>query len=146
TARPRGSCRAPPPRSSRDHRDRGARAAEGAHRDVHGPGALRAGGPLRPLGGGRRGAVNGLGRAAASLALLALAWPAHADDREKTIASLADRTVELPPGGTIADGSERARESYRAFLDLVSEDPGLRAEAMRRLAELELEAAQAGQA
>jgi len=90
--------------------------------------------------------VNGLGRAAASLALLALAWPAHADDREKTIASLADRTVELPPGGTIADGSERARESYRAFLDLVSEDPGLRAEAMRRLAELELEAAQAGQA
>jgi len=62
-----------------------------------------------------------------------------------TIASLEGRTVEVRPGGVIAGSNEKARENYRGFLDLVSDDPLLRAEAMRRLADLELEAAEAEQ-
>lgn len=78
-------------------------------------------------------------------ALLCLGAAAGAADEEPTIGSLAGRTVELPEGGEIAAGSEKARASYRAFLELVSEDAALRAEAMRRLGELELEAAQAAE-
>ncbi len=72
--------------------------------------------------------------------------PADARVKEKdTIKSLEDRTVEVRPGKVILDSSELARRSYRDFLDLVSEDPELRAEAMRRLGDLELEATEAGQ-
>lgn len=73
-----------------------------------------------------------------------LAASAVADERG-TIASLEGRTVEVKPGGVIAGSNEKARENYRGFLDLVSDDPSLRAEAMRRLADLELEAAEATQ-
>ncbi len=59
-----------------------------------------------------------------------------------TIGGLQDRTVEVRPGNRIADSNAKARENYREFLELVSDDPELRAEAMRRLADLELEAAQ----
>ena len=62
-----------------------------------------------------------------------------------TIKSLEEKTVEVRPGKVILDSSELARQSYRDFLDLVSEDPELRAEAMRRLGDLELEATEAGQ-
>jgi len=62
-----------------------------------------------------------------------------------TIASLEGRAVEVRPGGVIAGSNEKARENYRGFLELVSDDPLLRAEAMRRLADLELEAAEAEQ-
>ena len=62
-----------------------------------------------------------------------------------TIKSLEDKTVEVRPGKIILDSSELARESYRDFLDLVSDDPDLRAEAMRRLGDLELEATEAEQ-
>ena len=49
------------------------------------------------------------------------------------------------PGKIIVDSSDKARDNYRAFLDLVSNDPELRAEAMRRLGDLELEATEADQ-
>ncbi len=65
--------------------------------------------------------------------------------KRDTIKSLERKTVELKKGGIILDSSELARESYRAFLDLVSDDPMLRAEAMRRLGDLELEATEAEQ-
>lgn len=86
---------------------------------------------------------------AAGLALLALgatflAAPSLASERD-TIASLEGKTVEVRPGSAIAGSNEKARENYRGFLDLVSDDPLLRAEAMRRLADLELEAAEAQQ-
>ena len=73
--------------------------------------------------------------------------PAMAQEvkRSDTIASLADKSVELRPGKTILNSSEMARDNYRGFLDLVSADPELRAEAMRRLADLELEASEAEQ-
>ncbi|MEX2126280.1 MAG: tetratricopeptide repeat protein [Woeseia sp.] len=68
-----------------------------------------------------------------------------AADAQDTIGSLDGRTVDVQPGGAIAGSNEKARENYRGFLDLVSDDPLLRAEAMRRLADLELEAAEARQ-
>jgi cellulose synthase operon protein C len=68
-----------------------------------------------------------------------------AADEKGTIASLEGKTVDIRPGGVIAGSNEKARENYRGFLDLVSDDPVLRAEAMRRLADLELEAAEAMQ-
>ena len=81
------------------------------------------------------------------LVLIAVAMPAAADKVKKrdTIASLEDKTVEVRPGRVILDSSEKARDNYRGFLDLVSDDPVLQAEAMRRLADLELEASEAEQ-
>jgi TolA-binding protein len=87
----------------------------------------------------------------ASLALLSaavmfVAVQVHADvKRTDTIGSLEKKTVEVRPGKIILDSSELAREGYRDFLDLVSSDPILRAEAMRRLGDLELEATEADQ-
>ncbi len=80
------------------------------------------------------------------IALVVAAAPADARVKEKdTIKSLEKKTVEVRPGKIILDSSALARESYRDFLDLVSDDPELRAEAMRRLGDLELEATEADQ-
>jgi len=62
---------------------------------------------------------------------------------EETIKSLENKTYEVKPGALIIDSTDRARDSYRSFLDLISADPELRAEAMRRLGDLELEAIEA---
>ena len=62
-----------------------------------------------------------------------------------TIKSLEDKTVEVKPSTLDIDSSELARQSYRDFLDLVSDNPELRAEAMRRLGDLQLEAIEAEQ-
>lgn len=64
---------------------------------------------------------------------------------EDTIAELNGRTVELKPGSNIIDNTDLARDNYRAFLELVSEESEQRAEAMRRLGDLELEAIEAEQ-
>jgi alkanesulfonate monooxygenase SsuD/methylene tetrahydromethanopterin reductase-like flavin-dependent oxidoreductase (luciferase family) len=87
---------------------------------------------------------------ALSVALaLAFAWfaPARAEKIRKrdTIASLEGKSVDIRPGSIIVDSTDKARDNYRAFLDLVSDDPELRAEAMRRLADLELEATETEQ-
>ena len=83
------------------------------------------------------------------IAALAIVWAsiAAADKIKKrdTIASLEGKTVEIRPGSIIAGSTDNARDNYRAFLDLVSDDPDLRAEAMRRLGDLELEATEAEQ-
>ncbi len=62
-----------------------------------------------------------------------------------TIKSLEKKQINIRPGKVILGSSNLARENYRAFLDLVSDDPELRAEAMRRLGDLELEATEAEQ-
>ena len=83
-----------------------------------------------------------------SLALAFSAAPADARKKRKdleTIESLEGKTVEVRPGKAIANSSSLARDNYREFLDLVSDDPVLRAEAMRRLGDLELEATEAAQ-
>ena len=64
---------------------------------------------------------------------------------EDTIKSLEKKEIEIRKGKVIHGSSSLARENYRAFLDLVSDDPELRAEAMRRLGDLELEATEAEQ-
>jgi TolA-binding protein len=64
---------------------------------------------------------------------------------EDTIKSLETKEIEIRKGKVIHGSSSLARENYRAFLDLVSDDPELRAEAMRRLGDLELEATEAEQ-
>ncbi|HEY5643364.1 MAG TPA: tetratricopeptide repeat protein [Woeseiaceae bacterium] len=91
--------------------------------------------------------MNALCRLAVLLSatiIMTSAAAARVEDKD-TIKSLEDRTVEVRPGRAIIGSSDLAREGYRAFLDLVSDDPELRAEAMRRLGDLELEANEANQ-
>jgi len=79
-------------------------------------------------------------------ALLSCAGLAAADDKQpETIKSLEKRSVEVRPGKVILNSTDLARDNYREFLDLVSDDPALSAEAMRRLGDLELEATEAEQ-
>jgi len=66
-------------------------------------------------------------------------------DEKDTIKSLERQTFEVRPGKLIVNSTQKARDNYRAFLDLVSDDPELRAEAMRRLGDLELDASEAEQ-
>ena len=86
----------------------------------------------------------------ASVAFCAIAFTAVPADAarvkdEDTIKSLEDKDVEIRKGRVIQGSSSLARENYREFLNLVSDDPELRAEAMRRLGDLELEATEAEQ-
>jgi TolA-binding protein len=66
-------------------------------------------------------------------------------EEDDTIKSLEKKEIEIRKGKTIQGSSSLARENYQAFLDLLSDDPDLRAEAMRRLGDLELEAIEAQQ-
>jgi len=82
------------------------------------------------------------GLIAASIPLAALdAASAAEKKRPKTIRDLEERPVEirrdLPVDGSAA---ARAMENYRRFLELQRTDPQLRAEALRRLGDLNLEA------
>jgi TolA-binding protein len=77
-------------------------------------------------------------------------WPFGRDrDREKpveptgTIKDLERANVQVDTHATIVGSEAKAMESYRLFLDVASDDPVLRAEAMRRLADLQLETADA---
>ncbi len=83
-----------------------------------------------------------IGLLAVSLASVAEAQKPKKGD---TIASLEGKEVEVRPGGIVLDSSQLARDQYRAFLELVSDDPVLRAEALRRLGDLELEATETEQ-
>jgi len=81
----------------------------------------------------------------AGVAML-LTGVAYADVKKAdTIESLEKETVEIRPGNVIINSSDLARDNYREFLDLVTDDPSLSAEAMRRLGDLELEASEAAQ-
>ncbi|MDH3375264.1 MAG: tetratricopeptide repeat protein, partial [Gammaproteobacteria bacterium] len=78
--------------------------------------------------------------------LLAIAPVQGASVKKKdTIKSLEMKDVEIRKGNVIVNSTGLARDNYRAFLDLVSDDPELRAEAMRRLGDLELDATEAEQ-
>ena len=84
------------------------------------------------------------------LVLLAAAalWP-FGRDRERpvestgTIKDLERAAVEVDTEAAIVGSEAKAMESYRLFLDVASDDPVLKAEAMRRLADLQLETADA---
>ena len=83
----------------------------------------------------------------AALGSMLLVNVAAADKVKKrdTIKSLEGKTYKLKESRSILSSSELARDNYREFLDLVSDDPALRAEAMRRLGDLELEATESQQ-
>lgn len=60
-------------------------------------------------------------------------------DAPRTIADLTSESVAVDTSAGIDGSQAKAIESYRLFLDLASRDPRLEAEAMRRLADLQLE-------
>jgi TolA-binding protein len=86
------------------------------------------------------------------LLTIAAIWPFGRDrdrdrDREKpveptgTIKDLERADVEIDTEARIVGSEAKAIESYRLFLDIASDDPLLKAEAMRRVADLQLETA-----
>lgn len=83
-----------------------------------------------------------------AFAVMAGLWPPwpfgrDSDDGPPTIKDLESKVVDVDTSARIEGSEQKAIDSYRGFLDLASEDPTLRAEAMRRLADLELEAGEA---
>jgi cellulose synthase operon protein C len=77
----------------------------------------------------------------APLLCLAVLWDAHAaPPPPATIGDLDSKSVQVqrdgkPPSG----GASKAMENYRQFLEMQNADPRLRAEALRRLGDLNLE-------
>ncbi len=79
---------------------------------------------------------------------IAAIWPFGRDrDRDRpveptgTIKDLERADVQVDTEAAIVGSEAKAMESYRLFLDIASDDPLLKAEAMRRLADLQLETA-----
>jgi tetratricopeptide (TPR) repeat protein len=73
------------------------------------------------------------------LAALAPLTQAAPKKKEPTIKDLESRPVEVRTDAQVPASSARAMENYRRFLELQKTDPQLRAEAMRRLGDLNLE-------
>ena len=74
------------------------------------------------------------------LAMTAI-WPFgrdrdRSDEPTGTIKDLERANVEVDTQAAIVGSEAKAMESYRLFLDVASNDPLLKAEAMRRLAEI----------
>ena len=138
-------------------------APEGAHRDLSDPGPLRPGGHLRSrhqretgqrqgrhrTAGGRPApgeAVKRQGPLLIGLAAAMLpAWwaPARAADAPPpTIRDLEGQQVEVKPDPPQGVDARKTMDSYRRFLDLNAGDEQLRAEALRRLGDLNLESSE----
>src|ERR1043165_575695 len=60
--------------------------------------------------------------------------------KEKTIGELSARPVVVQPDAKVDASAARAMENYKRFLELQKTDPQLRAEALRRLGDLNMEA------
>jgi tetratricopeptide (TPR) repeat protein len=73
------------------------------------------------------------------LALLGAAT-ATAADKPRTIKDLERKPVEVRKDAPVSSNSSKAMDNYRRFLELQKTDPQLRAEALRRLGDLNLEA------
>jgi TolA-binding protein len=76
----------------------------------------------------------------ASLALCPLAQPRGDPPPAPTIQDLESHPVPVVTGGKVSASDSTAMASYRRFLALQATDPTLRAEAMRRLGDLNLDA------
>ncbi|HEU4627212.1 MAG TPA: tetratricopeptide repeat protein [Steroidobacteraceae bacterium] len=70
---------------------------------------------------------------------LAFAAAIPAEEKPKTIGDLKSKPVEVRKDAKMPASSSKAMENYRRFLELQRTDPQLRAEAMRRLGDLNLE-------
>jgi tetratricopeptide (TPR) repeat protein len=82
--------------------------------------------------------------AGAALAAPAQAgWPFRSHRQSGTLAELGARTAPLQRELPVTADALQAAEGYRAFLALPDGDPALRAEALRRLGDLQLAAAEA---
>jgi cellulose synthase operon protein C len=77
-----------------------------------------------------------------ALCLAAVASTANAADPKSapTIKDLDSRAVDVPTGSQPPASAAKAMDNYRRFLELQATDPKLRAEALRRLGDLNLEA------
>jgi tetratricopeptide (TPR) repeat protein len=71
---------------------------------------------------------------------LSLPLAAQSPPPASTIGDLKSRTVEVHKDAAATPSVEKAMENYRRFLELQNTDPKLRAEAMRRLGDLNLDA------
>jgi tetratricopeptide (TPR) repeat protein len=91
--------------------------------------------------------VTGGATLLASLAVLATA-PAEAGRRkaEPTLATLGQRTAPVDRTQPVVASSADATEGYEQFLQIPGADPGLRAQALRRLGDLRLDQALAASA
>src|SRR5580658_1413533 len=83
-------------------------------------------------------------RHAVTLAVLALLVPLAAPAAKNppaapTIGDLSSKSVDVSPAPAKTGGASKAMENYRAFLNMQNADPRLRAEALRRLGDLNLE-------
>ena len=84
--------------------------------------------------------------AAVALVLIACAAPAclplanAADDSNKTIKDLKSKDIPIHKDSKVDASSSKAMDNYRRFLELQKTDPALRAEALRRLGDLNLDA------
>ena len=76
----------------------------------------------------------------ALLPLRAAAQSAANPAPARTIGDLATHRVDVHPDTAAAASSTRAMENYKHFLEMQNTDPKLRAEAMRRLGDLNLDA------
>src|SRR5689334_14605175 len=79
-------------------------------------------------------------RLSAAVAALAVASATLAADPPKTIKDLKSKPVEVRKDAAMPASAARAMENYRRFLELQKTDPQLRAEALRRLGDLNMEA------
>jgi tetratricopeptide (TPR) repeat protein len=80
--------------------------------------------------------------AAALTACLSLTLPASAADAtsQRTIKDLESKPVQVHKDTKVDASASKAMENYRRFLELQKTDPQLRAEALRRLGDLNLDA------
>ena len=62
-----------------------------------------------------------------------------APQRAATVGDLIKRSVEIHPDANVGGSAAKAMQSYRQFLELQNTDAKLRAEALRRLGDLNLE-------
>jgi cellulose synthase operon protein C len=81
-----------------------------------------------------------LGVVTASLALCPVAEPRGDPAQASTIQDLESHPVQVTTGGKVSASDSTAMASYRRFLALQHTDPKLRAEALQRLGDLNLDA------
>jgi cellulose synthase operon protein C len=90
----------------------------------------------------RRIAVIGAGAGLAIALSLTAAAQGNGSQRPATIKDLVSHPIEVRPDTPSEASAAKAMENYRKFLELQNTDPRLRAEAMRRLGDLNLESGQ----
>ena len=87
---------------------------------------------------------HSIGLLIAALLMASTASAGQTEERDP-VRDPEGQSIETLPGNPDAETIEQARENYREILDLASNDPALHVEVLRRLGDLELDAAEASQ-